>query len=72
MSLQGHLLTSLATGLMLKTCCCADECQEALRALAEAKRLDLGEMAKEAQANSSGLRSPPGCELLSAEEAFFW
>ena len=50
----------------------ADECQEALEALVEAKRLDLGEMAKDAQINSSGLRSPPGSELLSAEEAFFW
>jgi len=44
----------------------------ALQALTQTKNLQLAEIAEDARANQSGLRSAdPSC-LLSAEEAFFW
>ena len=44
----------------------------ALQALTQTKNLQLAEIAEDARANSSGLRTPATTCLLSAEEAFFW
>ena len=50
----------------------AEEAEEALKALTAAGNLQLSEIASDAMANCSGLRSLRGCALLSPEEAFFW
>jgi hypothetical protein len=51
---------------------CAEECGKVLQALTQTKNLQLGEIAEDARANETGLRSPDSAFLLSAEEAFFW